>query len=239
MDKFLAQGLSGFQVGNLGQLVVVPLVGDPALVELTSQPLAPIEVDLDFEGKPTLEPNVHEPEFLVQVVQIVVQALAKLARHVQFVGCLVAADAKSTAGFHHREDTNQTFGDSIAGGNSAGLVFLGLPLPGGGRFFQIDQRPVRGGSQFFEMRFQGVGGGLNIRPKVSEQNVLLGQKMGEGSLGEELEQAAFEDQPIEGGQRVCHSVLMYTQKSFHGLSRWIMVGRGLRASPCRHPRVLL
>jgi hypothetical protein len=45
-SEFLAQGLRRFQIADLGQFVVVPLIRDVALIQLMSQPF--VSVDIDF-----------------------------------------------------------------------------------------------------------------------------------------------------------------------------------------------
>lgn len=68
MSELVRQVLSNCQVGELNEFVVVTLLGDVTLVELSGQPFSPIDVNLDLKGKPALNADMHEAKFAIQVV---------------------------------------------------------------------------------------------------------------------------------------------------------------------------
>ena len=72
------KSLRAQDVGEPREAVISPLVRDVLAVECLGQPLASVEADLDVEGEPGLEPDVHEAEPRVKVVVVEVEALARL-----------------------------------------------------------------------------------------------------------------------------------------------------------------
>ena len=199
-----------FEVGNLGQFVVIARVGHLALIQLARQPLAPVEIDLDFKREPTLETDVYEAELGVQVIQIEMQALAKLAAHFQFMRLGVAFDPKRPARFDHGEDTDQSRCHAVLVRDFPRPVFFGLFAFGRQVLFQIDVGPAGVFSHLLDMRLEFFGGGLDIATKVFEQDALAAEEVGQTLSRKEIEQVALEDNPVEGGQRSADHVSMYT-----------------------------
>ena len=67
-------GRDGIVDGEEG--VLESAVADPSSIELAREPLVPIDVDLDREGKPGLDPDVEEAEHRIDEVVVEEEALA-------------------------------------------------------------------------------------------------------------------------------------------------------------------
>ena len=74
------------------------------VIHLAAQPFSAVEADLDLKGKPALEPQVHEAELPMQMIEIEMLTLAALEFELQLFGLAIAAQKISAAGFHAAED---------------------------------------------------------------------------------------------------------------------------------------
>ena len=80
------------KIGGLVQVVdplegvVVAEVSDPGPVELASEPLAPVDVNLELIRHPALDADMHEAELVVDEVEVVRQASPLAPEDLQLVG---------------------------------------------------------------------------------------------------------------------------------------------------------
>ena len=86
----LAQRRDRPEVIDSGDLVVTAPIPDAGLVHLPRQPLPTVDGDLHLIG--CLQPHVHPAELGIDPVQIIVQALASAANHLQAPGLPVGCD---------------------------------------------------------------------------------------------------------------------------------------------------
>lgn len=89
---------------------------------LAGEPFVTIDINLDGERKPCLQPDMHEAEFLVYVVEI----QAKAARH---AGCkprlsLPIFEFKTGAGFHDGKYADQSLGNTVTQSNLMCALFF-------------------------------------------------------------------------------------------------------------------
>jgi hypothetical protein len=87
-------------------------VADASSIELASEPLVPVDVDLDREGEPGLDPNVEEPENGIDQVVVDEEALAP-RRHDPRLA-LSVRDPEATAGFDGGDHADEPFVDVVA-----------------------------------------------------------------------------------------------------------------------------
>ena len=159
------------------------------------------------------------------------QTLAILSHHFEPVALAVAAHGERATRFDHRENTDQPFAEPIAFRDGARLGFFGMTAGGGGGGGQVQIRTLGFSRHLLRVGFQPRAGGFGIGGEVFEQDVLGIQEAGESALGVEARQVAFEDQTIKRRECAGDHVVMYTQKSLHGLSPGIMVGVGPSGFP--------
>jgi hypothetical protein len=96
------------------------------LGELPGQPLVPVHVDLELEGKPRLQLDMDQAEIAVHEVVVEEETLA-------FGGlnegrALLPAEGEGPAGFERREDSDQAVLDVVALSELTGEGFLVRPL---------------------------------------------------------------------------------------------------------------
>lgn len=76
-------------------------------LQLAREPFAPVEVDLDVEGEPRLDANVHETERLVLPVLVEVQALSRARLESTFFGLGRTVVLEALARFHGAQHADE------------------------------------------------------------------------------------------------------------------------------------
>ena len=113
-----AQPLRHSEVIDAQERVFVAEVADAPLVELPRQPFPPVQIDLNLEGKPALEPYVHEPELGVDQVEVEVEAPP-------LAGNDPSLDAGEGVGhLQRREYAHQTLRDAVSLRDRSGEIVL-------------------------------------------------------------------------------------------------------------------
>ena len=92
VGEALAQRADRPEVIDLRDLVVTAPIADAGPVHLPRQPRAAVDVDLDLVRRPGLQAHVHPAECGIDPIQIMVQALARPADHLQAPGLPVGCD---------------------------------------------------------------------------------------------------------------------------------------------------
>ena len=140
MLELLGESRGGVEIGNPDNLVVAALEGDRVLLQLPTQPLPTIDVNLGRVRRPGLHAHVHPTENRVDQVPVQVQAPAIAPDDFQTLCLAITRDAQRDARFEHREYAHQTFGDPVLLGDglchrflrlTAGVRVCGFEIPVG------------------------------------------------------------------------------------------------------------
>src|SRR5258708_2026418 len=100
------------------------LVPETDLIHLPRKPLAAVHADLDREGQPALDPGVHEPEYRVEAVVVVVRALPQALDDVHVPTRGVLPDIEAPARLHALKDTDQAARDAVLLGDDESTILL-------------------------------------------------------------------------------------------------------------------
>jgi hypothetical protein len=195
MSESLTQTLSGLEVIDAEQSVLIALITNAALVELSRQPLSPVDIDLDLEGKPALHTGMHETKFGVDVVKVVMDTLPETTHDIELVGLFVGLDLKRVSQLQSAQDTDQSLRDSVFLGDALGKIVL---VPNG--MLKVHVRPAGIFGSLQCVLFDGCRSFLYMAAEVLEQNVLTGQKSLEETWQVKAGQVAVEDHSVDGGE---------------------------------------
>jgi hypothetical protein len=121
---FTHQTLRSFDVADPSEAVLFFAVAHLVAIHLPTQPFPSIEADLDQERKPALQPQVHQAELRMQMVEIEVLALAALELKFQFFGLAITAQKIGPAGFNTPKNPDQAFLQMILFDEFPGQRFL-------------------------------------------------------------------------------------------------------------------
>ena len=76
IEWLVHQPLSSLERADPGKAILFLGVVHLVAIHWPAQPLTPVAANLDLEGKPTLQPQVHEPKVTRQMVEIELLAFA-------------------------------------------------------------------------------------------------------------------------------------------------------------------
>lgn len=186
----IRKALSSRDVAHTQQAIIALFVGDPFLGQLSGQPLAAVEANLDVEGEPGLEPEVHEAELRMEMVVIVMQALAWAHEEFALARRSVGSNFVAEAGFGGAEDADEARGDAVALGEGACVGFLIAAAKG-------FERSAGGLGQFKGGLANLLGGTLDVGREVFERDAEGKQKAGHASGEGQGPQGAAEAESIE------------------------------------------
>ena len=100
----------GFQpILHLDEGVIYLGKGHPAFVQLAGKPVMAVAVELEPKGSPGRNPQIAKAEFLVDEVEVVVQALGVFVTKLRMAGLFVVSRHECTARFHGREDMHEAW----------------------------------------------------------------------------------------------------------------------------------
>ena len=136
--QIVGELLRSVEVGDAHEGVVEKLIVDALLGELSRQPVVAVEVDLQPEGAPGGDADVAEPELLVDEIEVVVQALARVGLQEGAMGVLVVPGLVRGAGLHGREDVHEAGVIAALGQHLLDAVLLS----GCGAAHELDLHPV-------------------------------------------------------------------------------------------------
>src|SRR6266540_2798423 len=88
---------------------------------------AAVDVDLALVRDPALDPDVHEPELVIDQIQVVVQAPALTAEHLDPSALIAFADLERHARLDRTDQTNDPCGDPFAFGVKSFSGTLRIP----------------------------------------------------------------------------------------------------------------
>ena len=101
------QPVRSLEMADPGKTILFPGGVPVGAIPLPAQPFTPVEADLHLEGKPALQPQVHEPKLRMQRLEIEVLTLAGFQLQFQLLGLAIAAQEISPAGFHASQNSDQ------------------------------------------------------------------------------------------------------------------------------------
>jgi hypothetical protein len=113
VELLVHQSLSSFDMANGGERIFLFHVVHLVAIHWSAQPFTAVDADVDLEGKPTLQPQVHEPKLRMQMVEVEMLALAAFELELQLFGLAIATEEISAAGLHAAKDTDQALLESV------------------------------------------------------------------------------------------------------------------------------
>src|SRR5262249_49461474 len=120
--------------------IILTLIGDVGVVQLTAQPLPAVEANFNLEWKPGLQPQVHEAPLPVLLIKVKMHAFGRLQKGA------AATHLISLARLDAAQDGNQTTLNVILAGDLTGQLFLGSPARA-----QVEPRPLGGKSHLLSV----------------------------------------------------------------------------------------
>ena len=105
--QVVGKSLRSVEVGNRHESVVAHLVGDAGGVELASEDVVPVEVELEAKRAPGRHAYVAEAKCLVDEVEVVVQALPRRTLQIGAPRFLVVPGPIRRTAFHRRQDEHE------------------------------------------------------------------------------------------------------------------------------------
>ena len=195
LELLIQQVLGAPQIGHPQKGVLLLLIRETRLIQLFGQPMSAVEANIDLEGKPGLQTQVHEAELGMLEIEIKMAALARLNLYFKVFGLGVSDDLKGHARFDAIENGNEPLSDLIPAGDFSGQILLaGLA----GR--DEEKGPsgfLRQGPGFV---FDGFGGALDQLAEIFDQNVAGVQIRLHHLWAIQLAQSAAQSQPIKTGK---------------------------------------
>src|SRR6185312_7307425 len=192
----VGQALCELGVAESGEAVVVAFeVGFALGLELSSQPLATVETDLDVEGKPGLNACVHPTELGMEVVLVEMEALARPQFQPALARVLREVVLKAATGLDDGEHADQSRVDRMLLEElSSERLFIRRAR------FQMPDRPILLTGLCQRSILEPLAGGPNevfeaeqLHPGPLEESV-------HAALADERDQGAAEHQPVKAGK---------------------------------------
>src|SRR6516164_5923655 len=125
LELLIAKGLSPPNVSDAQEAVVLPTIAKARGVQLLRQPFPAIDGDVNVQGEPCLQPQVHKAELRMPQVEVVMLAFAGTAVQLQVPRLGVAVDLVGVARLYRAEHANQPRADPLLLSDLAGLLFFG------------------------------------------------------------------------------------------------------------------
>ena len=110
----IGQRLRTLRVFQTAKAVFLPRIAQTLGIHLPRQPFMPIEAQRHVEGKPRLQPKMHQAVDWMQKIKVVVQTFAGGELQTQFPAGGVPAQKIGQARLRARPQTDQTFADAVA-----------------------------------------------------------------------------------------------------------------------------
>jgi len=120
----IGQELGTGKIGNIDEGIFEQGVSDSFFLELDGQFVMPIEIELQAERRPGGHAQVAQSQFRVDEVEVVMQTFRLSGLEGGLSGGLVVPGPERGAGFHRREDVNQTGVVTTLGDDRLDALFL-------------------------------------------------------------------------------------------------------------------
>src|SRR5450759_707082 len=116
------QPIGSWPVSDSRECVLDLAEADAPLSHAAGQPLVSVEIDLDREREPGLQPNVDQPEDRIHKIKVQTQTFRLIADQMRTV--LAELQLEALGLFHSRKHADQAFADSIPLGHGPGFRFF-------------------------------------------------------------------------------------------------------------------
>jgi len=209
-DETIHQFLGSGQIVYVGEAIVAFFVSNARFVQTPGQPFPAVDAHLNGERKPSLQPDMHQTELAIDVVEVDVKAWSIGCSQLELLLLPVGANLESPGGLDTGQNANEAFLNVIPLCNFASDLFLG----GMGRRKIFVRSPL----------CSGIGLGLLFYPvrelfcqrsEVLEQYVPSGEPYFHGSTAADRAQASFEEDAIETCYNALDSASVPFPKTLH------------------------
>ena len=106
LSKFVGQGLGFLGIVDVDESVFDLLIRDPLLIQSAGEPVVAVEIELQTKGGPSGDAKITQAEFLVDEIDVIVQASAGGVLEERSVRLLVVPGLEGGAGFHGGKDVD-------------------------------------------------------------------------------------------------------------------------------------
>lgn len=184
------------------------MVVDAVLIQLASEPVVTVEVDLNRKREPGRDSQMHETEFGIDEIEVQAQTLTPGTDQ---TGTPLSRDkSEALAGFHRTQDADEPLSDPIGLSDFPGFFLLpNLPV-------EVDVRPPALLGHGPGMLLESLGVPRHEFLEFFEQETLVAHKPLHG-LRPTDRQVSFEKNPIKTGYRSRDFSCMLIDKLFRGV----------------------
>lgn len=120
----IGQGLGAGEVGNVDEGILQHGVSDAFFLELEGQFVMPVEIELQAERCPGGDPQVTQPQFRMDEIEVVMQTFRLGGLEGCLASGLVMPGPERGAGFHRREYVDQARVITMPGDDCFDALFL-------------------------------------------------------------------------------------------------------------------
>jgi hypothetical protein len=124
LHLLIEQSLRPGEVLDPRKTVLLPRIPQALHLDLSRQPLSPVQANLNGEGKLSLDACFHETESRMNPVVAQEQAFAQWRLHLESLGFRVAVHLEAVSGLYAAQHADQPLGDLLLGGDGAGGLLL-------------------------------------------------------------------------------------------------------------------
>src|SRR5439155_17039911 len=192
MGQSVGKTLGAFRIAQLDEGVIQALIGQAVAMHLARQPLVSVDINLDAERKPCLQPDMHEAEESVNEVEVNTQA-ARIGRD-QLGSFFPVAQFKTGTLLDRGQDADEALRDPITGDNRRHLLLFACSA------IQIHIGTTGLFGHGHGVLLDALGTGQSKGFKILQQYLLLPKKSLECARLAER-QITFENNPIKTRQR--------------------------------------
>ena len=169
--KFIRKFLRFRNIADLEEGIIIHPVMDVAFIKHLLHHLPAIDVDLNEEGEPCLELDMHEAEVFIQKIHVKILAFTVDGNKFQ-KPIVLFLGLKCLAWFHNRDGTDKALLYRAVIQNSSGGFFFGILCRG--KIYQGSVQRLRKG---FHMRNDLLGDCFRKSREILRQDIMFRQKM--------------------------------------------------------------
>ena len=199
--KFIRKFLCFNGIADLEEGIIVHPVMDVVFIKHMLHHLPAIDIDLNEEGKPSLDLNMHEAEMFIQKIQVKVLTFTVDGDKFQ-EPIVLFLWLESLAGFYNGESTDKTFINRTVQEDGPSGIFFGILRRG--KIYQWSVLRLRNN---FHMRNDLRSDLLSKSRKIFQQDILFRQEMPFAGGGKELPDMPFDDDSVKKRKRTIDFIL--------------------------------
>src|ERR1039457_5733576 len=202
------------KVLNPRKTVVLSHVAQSRLIHLPRQPFASVQANLYPEGKPGLNPCVHETEHRMNQVVVQVQTLALFQLEIQFLGLPVRHRLETHARFHAVQHAHQSALNLLFGGKLPRNVLFARR-----RRRHIPHHPAQFHRSCQRGLLQSAAHTLHMRTEILEHQTAAPKVLFDSPAVGDVQRAQFSPhhQSVEPAQNTVYLVRKLCDKLLHGV----------------------